>query len=408
MTVIREAVIRLRLEQQKTNLNAPDIRVIQEAEKTTREIAKATDAWAAGLRKVNEEWRKGGSGRDRWAEGITRMSAQRADAAQKAADAERAAVQESIRQQKELERMTALANRQMLIAFREGGEGALRMARGIAFLSASGGQSVSMAQGAFDVFAGGTKLITNLSAVLGPVPATIAAVTTALGAGAIAWRAYADEEARAARFAEEFRKKSDEAIAAGDRAARMLGGEASRGAALRDIDRQIAEAGGREEVRRGLREGIVNIEQQRAEAQERERQARERYRYFADVSGGAERGRFIAPVEAAEREQLDLLKERVQRERDIHQAQLDEFDERERRLRETLANVRAADIPILSDLTAAGVQGQVEQVRRERDQVTAEFQTFMRDLLKTVREQQTQVNEVQREQDQIRAGAAAR
>jgi hypothetical protein len=79
--------------------------------------------------------------------------------------------------------------------FREAGEGAFRMARGLTLLAASGSddmkklvQSVALAQGAFDVFAGGFKVFTNIARTLGgPVALAITGVTAALGAGAIAW-----------------------------------------------------------------------------------------------------------------------------------------------------------------------------------------------------------------------------
>jgi hypothetical protein len=79
--------------------------------------------------------------------------------------------------------------------FREAGEGALRLTRGLALLSASGSddlkklvQSVALAQGAFDVFAGGFKVITNLASSFGnPAALAITGVTAAISAGAVAW-----------------------------------------------------------------------------------------------------------------------------------------------------------------------------------------------------------------------------
>src|SRR5688572_4553486 len=111
-TIIRDAVIRLKLEQQKTKLETPEIKAVKEyglAHKEAGEIIQ--------------------------------------------------------RSYKEAERATVTANHQMVSSFREGGEGALRMARGIAFLSAGGSedmkklvQQVALAQGAFDVFAGSAKM----------------------------------------------------------------------------------------------------------------------------------------------------------------------------------------------------------------------------------------------------------
>jgi hypothetical protein len=93
--------------------------------------------------------------------------------------------------------------------FREGGEGALRMARRLALLSASGDEelkklvhSVALAQGAFDVFAGSFKAIQHLSRAVGPVGAAVAGVTTVLGLGAAAWSRWGGAAEAAADTAE--------------------------------------------------------------------------------------------------------------------------------------------------------------------------------------------------------------
>jgi hypothetical protein len=106
----------------------------------------------------------------------------------------------------------------MLNSFREAGEGAFRFGRGLALLSANGSddlkrlvQSVALAQGAFDVFAGGSKVFTSLAGVLGgPVAVGITGVTTALGAGAIAWNKWKAEAEAAAKAVEEARKAAME------------------------------------------------------------------------------------------------------------------------------------------------------------------------------------------------------
>jgi hypothetical protein len=93
----------------------------------------------------------------------------------------------------------------MVRDFREAGEGAFRMARGLTLLAASGSddmkrlvQSVALAQGAFDVFAGSFKVFTSLAVALGTVVSGgIVAVTVALAAGAIAWSRWADEAEKA-------------------------------------------------------------------------------------------------------------------------------------------------------------------------------------------------------------------
>jgi hypothetical protein len=102
------------------------------------------------------------------------------------------------------------ASRQIISHFRESGEGALRFSRGLALLSANGSedlkklvQQVAIAQGAFDVFAGGAKALTHLAAATNPVVAGIAAVTVAVLAGA---KALEDHERAAERDAEQMRK----------------------------------------------------------------------------------------------------------------------------------------------------------------------------------------------------------
>jgi hypothetical protein len=105
--------------------------------------------------------------------------------------------------------------------FREAGEGAFRMARGLALLSASGSddlrklvQHVALAQGAFDVFAGGFKVFTNISRVLGgPVALAVTGVTAALGAGAIAWSKWKSDAEAATKAAEEGLAKADKRLA---------------------------------------------------------------------------------------------------------------------------------------------------------------------------------------------------
>jgi hypothetical protein len=130
-----------------------------------------------------------------------------ADAATRAAEsADRAT--ESVKRHAEVSRTSSQS---IVSSFREAGEGAFRFGRGLALLSASGSddlkklvQSVALAQGAFDVFAGTSKVFTSLAGVLGgPLAAAITAVTAALGAGAIAWSKWQAEAEAAGKAAEE-------------------------------------------------------------------------------------------------------------------------------------------------------------------------------------------------------------
>jgi hypothetical protein len=139
-------------------------------------------------------------------------------AERKAADEQRKAREESARENDKFAREQAAATQQMIGNFREGGEGALRMARGIAFLSASGSQdmqklaqSVAIAQGAFDVFAGGFKAVTNLARVFGgPVATAVTVVAAAATAGAVAWNRWKASAEEAAKAADEARKAAME------------------------------------------------------------------------------------------------------------------------------------------------------------------------------------------------------
>jgi|GEM_PF-3641639 len=242
-TVIRKGIVELELRATKARLEAPQIdaaaraykeveKAQQETAKTADEVAKATerqgvaakratDAWAAGLKKVNDEWKRTGSGRDSWGEGLSRMRQQQQDTAAAHQQAARAAI--------EATRVNQEFGAKTLASFREAGEGALRLTRGLALLGASGSddmrkivQSVALAQGALDVFAGGLKVVTNLATAFGgPVAAAIAGATAAIGLGVVAWSRWKSsaEEARKAaeeahkaamQFAQEFSKTWDE------------------------------------------------------------------------------------------------------------------------------------------------------------------------------------------------------
>jgi hypothetical protein len=114
--------------------------------------------------------------------------------------------------------------------FHEMGEGALRAARGMALLSAGGSddlkkliQTVALAQGAFDVFAGSFKAITHAGRAFGPVGAAITGITHALGLGVAAWVRWEGASREAARAAadarEELRKYEVEQIRIANRQA---------------------------------------------------------------------------------------------------------------------------------------------------------------------------------------------
>lgn len=200
-TVIRDAIIRLKLEQQKTRLEAPDSgpakRAHEESAKAAKEVVKAQTEVAAAT--------------------------------------------------KETQRVTAVSTQSMLVNFREGGEGALRMARGLAFLSASGSedlrklaQTVAMAQGAFDLFAGAFKLFSNIGGpggvavvALGAMFVAVNRYTRGLEEAAAEVRKLAEEERKAGenrkRIAEEMTRiaaesragAADDALTPGERSKRL-------------------------------------------------------------------------------------------------------------------------------------------------------------------------------------------
>src|SRR5688572_4593945 len=108
--IIRDAIIRLKLELAKSKLEAPEIEKVTRAydseQKSARESTKAVRESTAAKREHAQ---------------VSRESAE-----------------SSSRAMSDLRRNVTGGNYEMVASFREGGEGALRMARGIAFLSASG------------------------------------------------------------------------------------------------------------------------------------------------------------------------------------------------------------------------------------------------------------------------------
>lgn len=210
--VIRDAVIRLKWEQSKAKLEAPDYapakRAAEEVKKATveasaaaKESSRSANTWAAGLRTVSAEYKQAQAGQQAWAAGLAKIKGEQAGAAGATVEATRATVEHT--------RVTQEFGFKSVIHFREAGEGALRMTRGLALLSASGSESlqklvrqVAIAQGALDIFAGGFKLVTFASK-FGQVGLAIAGVTAALSAGVLAWQNYLN---KADEAAEKFRE----------------------------------------------------------------------------------------------------------------------------------------------------------------------------------------------------------
>lgn len=273
-TVIRDAVIRLRYEQGKLE-STPAVRAHQEHQKAAKETAKAEKEVAVAV--------------------------------------------------KETVAVSSQSSQRMVANFREAGEGALRFARGLAFLSASGSedlkklvQTVAIAQGAFDVFAGGFKVFTNLAVTFGnPVALAVTGVTTAIGAGAAAWIRWRNEAEEAKKAALEVAKAvmeieaaRREAVAAGSRTA--FGRIAFRDQfAITDAQRAALQQRERDEVARA----------RRVLESEFGRNAPGFQRDFYGAIGGADQGQLRAALDYEKqraeltRRQLDLDKEKYEQDR---------------------------------------------------------------------------------------------
>jgi hypothetical protein len=183
-TVVRKGIIELELRAVKARLESPQIdaaaRAYKEVEKATHETAKAQ--------------------------------------------------QEVVKETVQATKATQEFGIKSLVAFREAGEGAFRLMRGLTLLSASGSddmkrliQNVALAQGAFDAFAGGLKIFSNLRSVMGgPVTLAITGVTAAISAGVVAWSRWRGEAERSAKALQDAMKVTRERIKATEEAANAL------------------------------------------------------------------------------------------------------------------------------------------------------------------------------------------
>lgn len=314
------------------------------------------------------------------------------------------ATQEASKAVQEHTRVVEQSGFKMAASFREAGEGAFRMARGLTLLAGSGSddmrklvQSVALAQGAFDVFAGGLKTFTNLAAILGTVATGVIGVTGALVVGATAWLRYEDAAARTARALAANKKLQQEAIREGERAAGPLDAAARQRAALRGTELAVAELGGAA----GLRGAIGGLDRESAAARERERVARQALENQAPFATSPQRGFLLPAVGSAEQEQLDLAEERVRIEEEIHRLAVEELDKKERILvQERIKDAQGKGLG--SDSVDAS------PLQSQRDQLNKEFRDLMTGLLSVIKEQQSQVHAIQNEQSQVKAGAETR
>ncbi len=313
-TVVRDAVIRVRLEQQKMKAEAGDRSGMTEAVKEHQRAHK----------EAGETVR---------------------------------------RSHRETERVVSHSNERMVASFREGGEGALRMARGIAFLSAAGGddlrklvQQVAIAQGAFDVFAGSAKLASNLAVAFGPWGMAIAGVTTAITAGALAWEKY---QASAERAVEAIRRQREEARLAAEHAKRLE--ETLTGIEARGLGRRAGLALTPEERRR--REDIqladINARNALAEVNQRglamaRKQGREDRAELERRLAEAERighGRFRVGEYSSAQAIEEAYAERPGIRREIEEARKRDEEQRKRAIE--LSKQQLVDIQSAIDITEA-------------------------------------------------------
>jgi hypothetical protein len=208
MTTIRKAIIEIETRTKRTKIEAPDISA---AEKAFQAEAAAAGEASKAIQGANVARREAG------------------ESARVFANESRPVIDDF--------------HRRTVNAFNEGGEAAFRFGRGLALVSASSEKdmqvivrNVALAQGAFDVFAGGSKALTTIGAAFGPIGVGIAGVTLAVGAGAIAWRKYTaelEEVAKAEREARDALREHDRELTR--LGSRRIAGDVSRQRALADL-----------------------------------------------------------------------------------------------------------------------------------------------------------------------------
>lgn len=218
-TTIRDAVVRIGLQQIPTELKAPDISPITAAQ------AKIVE----GEKQIQAEMKAGSVAHQAEADFRAELRAAATAAIEKhmaAFNAAREAETESQRVAAAEAEMAAdkvfAANMKSFDSLKQLGEGAFTAARGIALLSASSEEdlakmlkSLAKVQGAFDVFKGGTEVIQegvkayrqlpqmleaattaqvalNVAMKANPAGIAVAAVTTAIGLGVLAWSQWGD------------------------------------------------------------------------------------------------------------------------------------------------------------------------------------------------------------------------
>ncbi|MEX2169512.1 MAG: hypothetical protein WD851_09375 [Pirellulales bacterium] len=213
-TMIRDAVIRIGLQQIDAQLKAPDITPITAAQDEIRKQVEGLTAAHSELQQKQQEQVK---------------------AAQQALQAQ------SAEQEKHTATVTE-ANLRAFESFKKVGEGAFTAARGIALLSSNSDEdlqkmirSIAAVQGAFDVFKGTTDVVQggiqaykefpeaiqavttaqialNVAMKANPVGIAVGAVTAAIGLSVLAWSQWGDAAEAASAKAQKAAEAESKAI----------------------------------------------------------------------------------------------------------------------------------------------------------------------------------------------------
>lgn len=217
--VIKEAVIRLGIQQVPTTLVAPDIGPITEAARQMSDSVRqameamqtglsavpnqaapatqAIDAWSKGVNELGREWRQAEAGRLSWEAGLRSIREQQ--------EATALAAEQLAAKQRLASDKIAQANLQILNASKQAGEGVLLMTRGLVLLGGSGTdalqkllQGLALMQGALDVYKGAASILANLAQAQRAVAAATEAATVATAANTAATAANATAKGAAA------------------------------------------------------------------------------------------------------------------------------------------------------------------------------------------------------------------
>ena len=443
--VIRDAIIRLRLEMQRGKLEAGDVAAVarkytelhQAAKESqqavhdnigaarqyasaAREANSAATGWAAGLKKLNAEWRQQGSGRNSWGEGMQRMQTQAsagkfkeiqlserlAAVRRRNAEEERAALESAQASAEKAARAHQAFGIHAARAFKDGLEGTVQFARGVALMTASSEEDTRKLLEMFAKIEAATALVrgaANLSkfaAAFGPIGIAVGTATAAVGVGVAAWKRYSDAMAEARRKANEL----EDAMAA-----------------IREETRLAQEGMNRDFGQAGIDNALTPEERTKRLEQERIRAAKE----FANIKAeqaGTSWGKYLRGLTADQRtEEIGRLArsqpDEVQRQRDIeqrlsdsakHQANIaKEQAETQKRLLDavqenqynlgTAATAFAAGTPGFGGLAALGAaqtantqtaqfEGAVSKVLLDAQKSLDKFVALMRDAAERMRE----------------------